>query len=69
LNFLFLWKISLKFWKWLHWTCRLLLVVWPFHSVDSTNPQAWKVFPSFDVLFNFFLQWLIVFDFFCEIYS
>jgi hypothetical protein len=30
LIFLSLGRMSLEFWQKLHWTCRLLLVVWPF---------------------------------------
>jgi hypothetical protein len=32
-----------------------------FHNVDSTDPQAWEVIPSSDVLFDFSLQWFTVF--------
>jgi hypothetical protein len=39
----------------------LLLIYDHFHNVDSTNPKAWKVFPSSDVFLYLSLQWFMVF--------
>jgi hypothetical protein len=53
LYFLFLCEMSLEFWSGWHWTCILLLVVWPFYHVDSTNPWAWEIFPFSGISFEF----------------
>jgi hypothetical protein len=34
---------------------------WHFHNFDSTIYEHWKVFSSSDILFDFSLQWFIVF--------
>jgi hypothetical protein len=49
LIFLFLCRMSLEFWWGLCWTCRLLLIVWPFS-------QCW--FYQFTSIFWCLLQFL-----------
>jgi hypothetical protein len=53
LIFLSLWRMILEFWWTLHWICRLLSVI--FLDINSVNPWTWEIFPSSDVLFNFFI--------------
>lgn len=40
------------------------MLLWgsPFHNVSPTDPWAWEIVPSSDVLFNFILQCLRVFN-------
>lgn len=47
-SFLFVWRMALEFWWWLHWIWRLLWVGWSifFHNVNSSDPLAWNLFPS-----------------------
>jgi hypothetical protein len=61
LAFQSLWRMSLAFLLGLCWTCRMLLVLWPFSNVDSNNPWAWEIFPSSNVFFDLSLQCFIVF--------
>jgi hypothetical protein len=53
--------MSLVFWQGLHWTCRLLLVVWPFSQCwfyQSTSMEGLSIFWSllrflFSVVYSF----------------
>jgi hypothetical protein len=45
-------KNVLEFLWWLHWICKLILVRWPFHYVNSTDPWAWEIFISSDIFFR-----------------
>lgn len=44
-----------------YWVCRLILVIWSFHKIDSSNLWAYEAFlPS--TMFNSFLQYLNIFS-------
>jgi hypothetical protein len=52
--------MSLGFWWELLWRCRLILGGQPFNYVDSANPWAWKIFPSYPAFLNLFLYWFVI---------
>ena len=56
LFFLTLWRTELEFWWRLHWIYRLLWARWPFYYINPANPWAWKIFPSSEIFFDFFLK-------------
>lgn len=52
-SFLFVWRMALEFWWWLHWIWTLLWVAWStfFHNVNFSDPWARNLFPSCVTLF------------------
>lgn len=57
LSFQDLWIIVQEF---IYWDfieiCKLFLIGWPFYNINFANPWAWVMFPSVNILFNFFIK-------------
>lgn len=49
-----LWGIALEFWWQWFWIHRLVLVGWPYCSINPVNPWTQQFFPSSSVFFSFF---------------
>ena len=43
--FYFCVKITLWFWKGLHWLYRRLWILWMFYNINYSDPQTWDTFP------------------------